>query len=219
MISHHPGEEMLVEFAGGSLPAPETLVVSAHLAMCARCRRNVEQLEALGAVLLEDGATAPVEEAAFERLMARIDDGEEATPPPSAPVDAETRATLPTPLHALLPASFPSLRWRRAAPGIEEVALRSYGGARVSLLRIRSGQRVPRHTHGGSEFTLVLTGGYSDGGRHFGAGDIAFADATVDHAPVADDGEPCLCLTVRLGATRLTGPIGRLFNPLIRDAC
>ncbi len=218
MISHHPGEEMLVEYASGSLPAPETLIVSAHVAMCPRCRRHVAQLEALGAVLLETGATAPLEDAAFDRLMARIDIERAPAVVPGPAIDTETSEAVPAPVHALLPAGLRSLKWRRSAPGIEEAALRPYGGARVSLLRIRAGQRVPRHTHGGSEFTLVLCGGYSDGALHFGVGDIASADASVDHAPVADTGTSCLCLTVRLGSTRLTGPIGRLLNPLMRQS-
>lgn len=218
MISHHPGEDMLVEFASGSLPAPETLIVSAHVAMCPKCRRLVGQLEALGAVLLENGATATIEDCAFDRVMARIEDGpvEAGAGAGTVRVDAETRAAVPSPVHALLPADFRALQWRRTARGIEETQLRPYGGARISLLRIRPGQQVPRHTHGGSEFTLVLSGGYSDGGTHYGPGDVSFADRSVDHAPTADEGASCLCLTVRTGPTRLTGPFGRMLNPLLR---
>ncbi len=217
MISHHPDEEMLVDFASGSLSAPETLVVSGHVAMCARCRRHVEQLETLGAALLEDGATAPVDDGAFGAIMSKIETGsiDDETVAVSR-LDPDTRAVVPPPLRGLLPASLAALRWRRSARGIEEAVLPSYGGARISLLRIRAGLRVPAHTHAGSEYTLVLSGGFSDAGQHYAPGDMAVADDTVDHAPVADRGEPCLCLTVRCGATRLTGPVGRLFNPLVR---
>ena len=75
---------------------------------------------------------------------------------------------------------------------------------------------MPRHTHDGSELTLVLTGGFTERGNHFLRGDVAVADSSVDHCPVADPGEPCLCLAVTDAPLRLTGPFGRLLNPFVR---
>jgi putative transcriptional regulator len=108
------------------------------------------------------------------------------------------------------------LDWKRTGRGIEEVSLARQDDVRISLLRIRAGQKVPSHTHQGDEFTLVLSGGYTDGDTHFGKGDMSLADSAKDHAPVADKDGSCLCLTVRKGATKLTGPIGRFLNPILR---
>ena len=54
MITHHLSDEFLVEYANGSLPGPEALVVGSHLAICAECRDRVETFETVSAVLLEE---------------------------------------------------------------------------------------------------------------------------------------------------------------------
>ena len=63
---------------------------------------------------------------------------------------------------------------------------------------------------------LVLDGGYSDSDGHYRRGDVTLADSTTDHSPIADDDGPCVCLLVRNGAARLTGPVARFLNPFIR---
>ena len=47
-------------------------------------------------------------------------------------------------------------------------------------------------------------------------GDVAEADPSVNHQPVADPGEDCICLAVTDAPLRLTGPFGRLLNPFLR---
>ena len=44
MISHHMPEEFLLDYAAGTLPEAESLVVASHLAMCGDCRRRVAEL-------------------------------------------------------------------------------------------------------------------------------------------------------------------------------
>ena len=75
---------------------------------------------------------------------------------------------------------------------------------------------MPSHTHHGTELTLVLTGGFKDEDGHYVAGDVAFADGDVDHKPIADEGEDCICFAVTAGRLQLTGPVGRWFAPFIR---
>jgi putative transcriptional regulator len=84
----------------------------------------------------------------------------------------------------------------------------------ASLLWIRAGQAMLSHTHSGLEATLVLKGGFADIHGHYERGDIAVADETVDHKPVADDTEDCICFVVSEGHVKLTGPIGRIFSRL-----
>jgi putative transcriptional regulator len=83
-------------------------------------------------------------------------------------------------------------------------------------MRIRAGVSMPQHTHKGREMTLVLAGGFTDDTGHFLRGDLSLTDGTVDHVPTADDDGDCVCLAVTDAPLRLTGPIGRLFNPFIR---
>jgi len=216
MITHHLSDEFLVEYANGSLPGPEALVVGSHLAICAECRNRVETFETVSAVLLEEGEAEAVSPGALDTILAKIDGPEEEDAAPLIEFDRDTLQVIPPPLRNYLDGSLSDLNWKRTGRGIEEASLVRDEDVRISLLRIRAGQKVPSHTHRGEEFTLVLSGGYADGDDHFGKGDVSLADSAKDHAPVADSDGPCLCLTVRNGATRLTGPIGRFLNPVMR---
>ena len=59
-------------------------------------------------------------------------------------------------------------------------------------------------------------GGFTDAKGHYLRGDVAQADATVDHKPVADPGEDCLSLVVTDAPLRFTGRFGRYLNSLTR---
>jgi len=90
-------------------------------------------------------------------------------------------------------------------------ALTQFSGG-VRLLSIPAGQRMPRHGHGGEELTLVLQGSFDDAIGHYAKGDVATADASIDHQPIAGAQELCLCLAVEDGPLRLTGWSGRLLT-------
>lgn len=217
MITHHLSDDYLIEYANGTLANPEALVVGSHIAICADCRARVETFEDVSAVLLEDGDTATVSADALSAVLSRIEEPEvEADDSPLISFDRATLEVIPPPLRDYLDDNLDALDWKRTGRGIEEASLLRDDDVRISLLRIRAGQKVPSHTHGGNEFTLVLSGGYTDGDSRYGKGDVSVVDSSTDHAPVADSDGPCLCLTVRKGATRLTGPIGRFLNPVVR---
>jgi putative transcriptional regulator len=75
---------------------------------------------------------------------------------------------------------------------------------------------MPSHTHPGMEATLVLKGSFADATGYYGRGDLAVVDSDVDHKPVAGADEDCICFAVSEGPVKLTGPIARLFQKLIR---
>ena len=56
---------------------------------------------------------------------------------------------------------------------------------------------------------LVLQGGFRDQNGHYAPGDIAVADGTIDHRPVADRSVTCIIFVVLEAPVRLTGPFGR----------
>ena len=60
----------------------------------------------------------------------------------------------------------------------------------------------------------MLKGGFSDKTGHFARGDVAVADAELDHIPVADLDADCICFAVTDAPLRLTGPFGRLMHRL-----
>lgn len=215
MIKHHPTEEYLLDYATGALPEPEALAVAAHAALCRDCRREIERYEAIGGALLDEAEPLPLASDALAEVMARIERPEPVER--RVAVDEETRRVLPSPLWPYVGGSLSSLKWRRRGGGVESVEIGTTRGDYVTrLLRIAPGRAVPAHTHEGSEFTLVLQGGYHDGPIGYARGDLQFADFDTDHKPIADPGEPCLCLAVLDAPMRLTGAVGRLVNPFIR---
>jgi putative transcriptional regulator len=209
---HHPSDERLVDYASGAMPEPPALLVATHLALCPRCRRAVSDLEAVGGALLELVTPARLAENSLERTLARLDE----PAAPARPAAPGTDAALPQPLRGYLAASLDCLPWRRIGPIAEVRLLTGFAGFTTRLLWARAGAAVPAHTHAGSEMTLVLRGGFRDERGHFALGDVDEADASVDHRPVADDDEDCICLTVSDAPLKLTSRLGRLLNPFLR---
>ncbi|WP_420345674.1 ChrR family anti-sigma-E factor [Pelagibius sp.] len=224
MPKHHLSEEILMAYAAGSLPEALSLVVASHLTLCPICRAEVEAYEALGGSLMDALDPASLDESAFSSIMAEIDmlDGEAeegapwggAMPAPHRP--ALEDPSLPRPLRDYLQVDLATLQWRKVMRGVEDTEITlGQDGAKTRLMRIQPGVAVPKHTHHGQEVTLVLEGGYSDGDGHYERGDVQIADPSVDHQPVADQGEPCICLVVSDAPMKMTGTFGRLLNPFV----
>ena len=216
MPDHHPPEDILFDYAAGSVREPLGLVVATHLALCPACRRQVRELETIGGALLENQPGSLPRVAAIDALLGRLDEPEPATP--AAPAfDAATRRLVPAPLRAYLGASLQDIAWRPVTRGLDAHTLPiAQPGFKTELLRIRAGAAIARHSHRGSEAVLVLDGGFGDELGHYPRGDLALSDATVTHRPVADADGDCLCLTVVEGGVRLAGPFGRLLNLFVR---
>ena len=169
--------------------------------------------------MLEDLETDRIESSVREAMMANLDNPEarHQTRVLSRPLAVEgTDLRLPQPLRGYLGRGLDDLDWKLRGPVDEVRILPDHVGVTSRLFRIRAGTAMPRHTHDGSELTLVLTGGFTDRGNHFQRGDVAVADSSVDHCPVADPGEDCFCFAVNDAPLRLTGRFARLLNPFIR---
>jgi putative transcriptional regulator len=214
--THHPGEEWLLEYAAGSSPEPIALLVATHLALCPRCRKQVREYEALGGALLENLEPAPLRADGLERVMERLDRPEAAPEPRRQAPGPASSLDLPQPLRDYAGGSLDALAWRRFGPVAEARLLDSFPGFKTRMLRVRAGIALPGHTHDGIELTLVLRGGFTDALGHYLRGDVSEPGSDVDHRPVADGDEECICLVVTDAPLRLTNPFGRLFNPFLR---
>lgn len=225
MIVHHPAPEVLLDYAAGALAEGPAIAVATHLSLCALCRAEVARFEALGGALVADAAEPEAEPAAgaasdplLEATLARLDAAEAAPPAAAGPaLDAAARRLVPSPLWPYLGAAPAALAWKRIGRGVREARIRVPGERRrVSLLRIRAGAAVPVHTHVGEELTVVLSGGFSDDAGHYARGDFVALNEAHEHRPMADPAEDCICLTVVDAPARLTGPLGRFLNPLMK---
>lgn len=216
---HHPAEDLLAAYAAGTLAEAPSLIVATHMALCPACRAEVRRLEAVGGLMLEDMPEAPVTDDLLSAILAEIDMGGGASLAVKArprPMAGSHAPTLPQPLRGYVGGDLDQVRWSRVIRGVEEAEVLCGSSAKVRMLRIKAGMAMPRHTHQGSELTLVLAGGFSDEMGHYGRGDFATVDGSVDHSPVADPDGDCVCLAVMDAPLRLTGPIGRLLNPFVK---
>lgn len=215
-------DALLAGYVAGTLAEPARLLVRSHLDLSPVNRGFVRDLEAAGGAMLEE--IAPVRIDNRDAMLAAIFEApifqapifqDPADEPISVPHRA-LKTRLPAPLFDFIGKDVADLPWKTKLPGLKEYRVAEMDGCSASLLWIRAGMAMPAHTHHGSELTLVLEGGFTDLHGHYVRGDVAYADDDVDHRPVADDDEDCICFAVTEGSLRLTGPIGRLFAPFMR---
>ncbi len=210
MIHHHPDDELLLPLAAGRLSAGQAVVIGTHLEGCAACRTRLHALQAVGGALLAQAEPIALEAGAWERTLARIDG-----PPPPEPARPATGAPASHPRlpdGVAWPASLRSCRvgdWRWMGPGMRyaRVGVPHEPAETLYLLSIGEGRSLPRHTHGGIEFTQVLCGAFDDGRAVFGPGDFDAADESVHHQPVVGTGGTCICLAYVGARMRFDGRI------------
>ncbi len=199
---------LLADYAAGHLNPALHSLVAAHLEMKPDNWSFVSSLEAVHARALED--VAPVElsnrQAILDRVFAAGDRQ-------VAGAVRKRSASLPEALYSYVGRDLEDVKWRSVLPGLKEFRISDkVSETEASLLWIRSGRRMPAHTHDGQEVTLVLKGAFSDTVGHYGRGDISIADGDIDHRPRADDSGDCICFAVTDAPLRLTGPIGRFLQ-------
>ena len=207
-ITHHTPDAMLAAYASGNLPHPFALVVAAHVSLCLECRAALEAHQAVGGAVLEATPGEAVSDTLKDTLFARLED-----PAPAEPVYRQTGA-YPGPVMEALKGR--PVRWKTLGMGVRQDILSADAEGSVRLLYIPAGQAVPDHSHNGLELTLVLQGSFSDETGRFGVGDLEIADAELEHTPVADPGDACICLAATDARLRFSGLMPRLLQPLFR---
>ena len=208
-------EELLSYFAAGRLQPALHALVETHLQLSPASRRFLQAFEDAASLQLD--ADEPVGLANRDASLAAIF----ASP---APVFAASPSlggdVCPAPLRVLMGdhgnRDLHALPWRRFLPAIKRVPIDAGPGVgEVNFYWIKAGKRLPWHTHAGQEITLVLRGGFSDITGHYVHGDIAIADADIEHRPIADSDEDCICFAVTDAPLLLTGPVGRIVQRLL----
>lgn len=206
-------DELLAGYAAGTLSYPAQALVGAHLELSDRNRGYVSSLESLGGVSLGDAD--PVAMNDRDAALSAIFSDDAPLANDNGPI-SDDGTGLPHSLRTIVGSSMDGLPWKTLLPGVKECKFGEIDGCTTSLLWVRAGRAMPSHTHHGTELTLVLKGGFRDDDGHYVAGDVAFADGDVDHKPIADEGEDCICFAVTAGRLELTGPVGRWFAPFMR---
>lgn len=221
MINYHPDDNLLAEYASGSLAWALSLSVSAHIQLCPRCRQSVANLNKIGGALLNTSSAEPCAASTFEQLMQRIHQQEKLPAPVKPAPDVNLHSgdpmlsQLPKVIATLLSAT-PRLKWRRVSSSLKTARLTTgQNEYEVAFQRISSGGKVVEHDHGGLEVTLVLKGSFSDEDGVYNEGDFLVRNAGETHRPTATLNQDCLCMSVVAAPVRVTGILGRLINPFL----
>ncbi len=206
---------LLADYAAGGLSLPANALVAAHLSLSTRHAAFVDALEDIGGDWLDDVApeTLSDRDAALAAIFAHDAPAERAEPDATEDADDDT-GLVPPVIRQALGLETDEIPWKNRL-GIREVRRKFADGSTASLLWIKAGQVIPTHTHEGQELTLVLQGAFSDETGRYGPGDIAVADDDVDHMPVAEPDEDCICFIVMDAPLRFTGPVTRFLNPIL----
>jgi len=232
MTNHPLGDEIYTAYASGALSGPMRLLLDAQAAVNADVARARATAEALAGVLLETEAPASLLPDALATVFDVID-SEEAGLGEAGPARFDAKAGsersrtaahkagqaisellgLPGPVRDM---ALEKGGWSFAGPGVRTMALMDEDGAKAELIRIEPGRGVPHHGHDCTEFTLVLTGGFSDGRASYGPGEVCMANPDTIHKPVADEGEVCIVLAVTDGPLAFTGALGWIQRALSR---
>lgn len=216
--SRHLDHATLVGYSAGALPVAFAAVVASHLELCAACRGQLAAADAIGARLIEQQDGAPLSPSARDAFRARLEREAVVPPPhtPRAPAQADSDL-LPTPLRPWFGDRYSTLRWRAVGPGIHLLRAQDETlGAQLLMLRTASGKRMPMHSHGNNELTLILRGAYDDVLGHFGPGDVADLDADTEHQPVTSRGVPCICVAASDAPMKFSGWIARAMQSVLR---
>ncbi|MEO5616125.1 MAG: ChrR family anti-sigma-E factor [Cypionkella sp.] len=207
-IRHHLSDPLLIAHAAGNLPEAFSLVVATHVSMCDTCRAQLAAFEAVGGAVM-DGDAVAMADGALESLISRLGVPDMTKPLPK-------RGDFPVPLQDYIGGGLAEVKWRSLGMGVRQAILPTATGATARLLYIPAGQAVPDHGHRGTELTLVLRGAFRDAVDRFGPGDVEIATEELEHTPVAEAGEACICLAATDAPLRFNALIPRLLQPLFR---
>ncbi|CUH77703.1 Transcriptional activator ChrR [Tritonibacter multivorans] len=207
-IIHHIPDELLIAYANGTLGQAYSLVVAAHVSMCDESRARLGAHQAVGGALLENAGTETVSDRARAAVFDRLDMPVKEAPPIRA------SGIFPEPVMEALGGLPP--RWKPLGLGVRQMILNHDAEGSARLLYIPGGQAVPDHGHNGLELTLVLQGAFRDETGRFGVGDVEVADGDLEHEPIAEEGEACICLAATDAALRFRSLVPRLLQPIFR---
>lgn len=209
---------LILDHAAGTAPAAVSVLAAAQAQLNAEAAARIGVAEAALGALMEAGPPARLEPDSYACVLAELE---------SAPADRVTRSAarpagdgaMPGVLSRVMAAQGNRLGWSRRPGGRSHIRLQSLcePGIEAELIRLDPGRSIPAHDHAGEEYTLVLSGGFSDMRGHYARGDVCTAEPGTLHRPRVDPDTPCLCFAVSLGRMRFRNPLiaayDRLFTP------
>ena len=205
--------ELYAAYAAGCLDPAFALMLETQSVLRPEIRDAVALSEVISGSILETAPAARLTDGALDRALAAIDalEADELSSVRAgreAGEAMEEMLALPEPLRTAALDALGKSGWQVMGRGLKRLSLSAGSKLETELYRIAPGAKIPRHTHAGSEYTLVLAGGFSDERGSYGPGDVVINGTDDYHQPVGDEGEVCYALAVRDGGLHFTGVMG-----------
>jgi putative transcriptional regulator len=215
-MKYHPDIELLLKYSSGQLAPAISVAIGLHQESCKECQQRIQDLETVGGDTLDSLSYSEVDvDTGFEQLMADLE---------SVPQDdihskyadyavAESDMTF---LERLGQRDYWSFDWKRVTKNISRAVVDIDDGLhQVELLKFEPNAKIPKHTHLGEEFTVVLEGDFSDDNGRYREGEFIVQDQSNEHQPVAGNAG-CVCLAITNAPLKFTGTFGPIINWLSR---
>jgi putative transcriptional regulator len=213
-VKHHLTDDLLMAYSAGDLPEAVNLIVATHISLCDECRAALGSYDAVGGAVLDTCDSVQMSNNSLNSVLDMIhaQDNQVQDKPVLTKVQDDV---LPAPLVDYVGGGLDNVRWRSAGMGVKQAILPTSKDATARLLYIPAGTAIPDHGHHGLELTLVLQGAFQDEDGYFSRGDIEVADEDMNHTPVADISEDCICLAVTDAPLKFKGLMPRIAQPFL----
>ena len=216
---HTVEEEWLVSYCAGGLSSAKRFLLDCQTAINGAFARRVAEIESVGGVMLETAKGESLSDDFMPGLWSKIDTADKtqkAEGALTASVKKRPENWVPSPLSIWLEESKKSLDWINMGFGMARMPLFKDGNEKLYLLKSKPGMKMPKHSHHGQEWALILQGGYHVGDQGFVLGDLHREDQTCTHQPIIDDhGEACITLVASEGGIKFSNPALNLLKPVL----
>ena len=213
-ITHHLDDATLLAFAAGTSGEAHGILVASHLSLCADCRAALRNAESLGGEVLQQQTGEAVSDVCRAATLASLDAALSGTSQKSVLPKSDLPLALARAVGGI---SLADVQWKKRAPGVEvfDVTLSKDSKTKLKLLRLGHGRTMPEHGHGGEEITLILKGSYHDRFGRFKPGDVADLDHEVEHQPIVDSEEDCICVIAFETPAKYKTLLAKLAQPFV----
>lgn len=214
-ITHHPQLESLLSCSAGSMPEAFAAVMASHIDMCPACRRELALMETIGVELFRNISPAPLRETAPLNTLRRAESDGNDDDAEAIGLRHANLGDVPSPLAPHVARYLDDIPWMPLSAGIKHfrVPLSKPAMGELRLFKVAPGVAMPEHGHGGSELTLILRGAYSDRTGTYRVGDVADLGDNIEHQPIADAKDGCICLIASDKKIRFKSVLARLVQP------
>ena len=203
----------------GNTNEAESLIISSHIAYCPACKAEVAKYENIGAFYLKNHEELNVSKSLWNNLLVKID-GLEQDSKETNFIDhklstrlCENGVRIPSFLYQYISDAPDTKNWSSTINNVKYYNINfSESSYKGKMLEIPPGKIMPKHSHEGTEATMVFHGGYSDEVGNYNKGDLVISDDNEEHTPISSEQTGCICLVIYSGSLKFKGLLGSILN-------